>query len=396
MSKLNVVQFVPYYPPHKGGLETHAMEWAYFWSRKWYWRVFNVTTDIGPLETNKEKIFYENEEIGYIKDWVENLVVPGYEIISNFPVYKIWSKKYKLIRKYLSNQKIDFVITRTRFFLTSILGWRFAKKNKIPWIHIEHWSDYVKLNSKIKTLIARFYDKTFGKAVFLQADKIIWVSSAVKRFLRNSFNVETDKIIYRGLKTSWNADLEKNNLKQQFPGKIIVGFVGRLYKRKNVESLIKAYYQLKDEREKIKDEIQIVVVGDWEDYDRLKNLDTENLIYFIWGKALEETLEFQNQFDIHFHTSRPGGGLATTLLQAMYLGNLIVATPYEWANELINNWENGILLQDDTLEELKKWLVEWLDNLDKKEQYAQENQKIIKERFDWDKNIKKYYKLFNK
>jgi hypothetical protein len=89
------------------------------------------------------------------------LVVPSFEIISNFPVYKIWSKEYKLIIKYLKEKIYNsskssgaltsakfsgvltshrpsgaltspqpsptgegveqIIITRTRFFLTSFI-----------------------------------------------------------------------------------------------------------------------------------------------------------------------------------------------------------------------------------------------------------------------------------
>jgi hypothetical protein len=49
-------------------------------------------------------------------------VVPSLEIINNFPVYKIWDKKYKIIIKYLKEKNINIIITRTRFFLTSLIG----------------------------------------------------------------------------------------------------------------------------------------------------------------------------------------------------------------------------------------------------------------------------------
>jgi len=92
------------------------------------------------------------------------------------------------------------------------------------------------------------------------------------------------------------------DIHKKFPGKIIIWYIGRLYKRKNIESLIKAYYISPDE---IKKKIQVVVVGDWEDLERLKKMDTQKQIYFTWGKAFHEALAYQQQFDIHFHPSSP-------------------------------------------------------------------------------------------
>jgi glycosyltransferase involved in cell wall biosynthesis len=54
---------------------------------------------------------------------------------------------------------------------------------------------------------------------------------------------------------------------------------------------------------------------------------------------------------------------ATTLLQAMQLWCFIIATPYEWANEVIENWKNGILLNDDKVETFKNWIIKALENL---------------------------------
>jgi hypothetical protein len=48
------------------------------------------------------------------------------------------------LREWNKDEKI-IIQTHTRFFLSSFIGWLFAKYHKLKWIHIEHWSDYVKL-----------------------------------------------------------------------------------------------------------------------------------------------------------------------------------------------------------------------------------------------------------
>ena len=394
MKKTNIVQFLPYFPPHKWGLENYAEQWWKWWVKKWYWEVFNIVTNFNQEEifSKSEKIFFNSKEIWYKKDWVEILVVPSFEIINNFPVYKIWDKKFKLIKEYLKEKNIDVVITHTRFFLTSFVWWKFAKRNKIKWLHIEHGSDYVKLSSSLKNLISKIYDKTIWKRIFKSANILIWISNACKDFIQKEFVKRDVEVIYRWIEID-DKIAKDENLKKQFPWKIIIWFVWRLYKWKNIESLIKAYYKLD---EQIKEKIQLVIVWDGEDLERLKKLDIENKIYFTWWKSFEKALALQKQFDIHFHTSSPGWGLATTLLQAMYFWCFIVATPYEWAKEVIENWKNWILLKNDSVKEIKRWIIEWINNLYKKNEYAQINKKIIQEKFNWDENIKKYYNLFNK
>jgi len=391
--KINIVQFLPYFPPHKWWLETHSEQWWIYWKKNNLWEVYNIITDFNQeeqLEKN-ENIVFKNTVIWYKKDWVENLVCPSLEIINNFPIYKIWNKKYKLIIKYLEGENIDIAITRTRFFLTSFIWWIFAIKRKIRWIHIEHWSDYVKLNSKFKNLIAKIYDKLIWKWIFKKADVLVWVSNACKNFIQKEFVDREVEVIYRGL------DLPKiensNFLKSKLKNKIIVWFVWRLFKWKNIDTLIKAFYNLD---KKLKEKIQIVIVWDWEDFERLKKLDKENEIYFTWWKSFKEAIELQNEFDIHFHTSSPWWGLATTLIQAMALEKFIISTPYEWANEVIKNLENWILLKNDSLEEIKKWLEKWLEIFEEKKEIFWKNaRKVFEKEFNWNENILKYYKLFN-
>lgn len=391
---LNVVQFLPYFPPHKWWLETHADEWWKAWFNKSYWKVYNVITDIEQSNLLWEEIKYKWEVIWYISDWIYNLVSPSIEIIPNFPTYKPWTKKYKLITSYLEEKNIDIVISRTRFFLTSLSWWLFANKNNIRWCHIEHWSSYVKLNSNFKSVIAKLYDMTIWKWVFKKSDMLVWVSNACKNFINENFNDRDVTVIYRWFDFI-NMDLSSVNeeiLSQKFNWKIIVWFVWRLYKWKNVESLLKAFLLLDND---MKNKIQIVVIWDWEDYERLKEIDSKGQIYFTWWKLFKYALKLQSQFDIHFHTSSPGWWLAWTLVQWMNFAKIVVSTPYEWAKEIIANNQNWILLKDDSIEEMKKWLIEWIKLFEEWKSHKEANKVILKKEFSWDENIIKYYKLFN-
>ncbi len=142
------------------------------------------------------------------------------------------------------------------------------------------------------------------------------------------------------------------------------------------------------------DMIQIVIVWDGEDLERLQDLDTENKIYFTGWCSASEAYNLQDQFDIHIHSSSPGWWLATTLLQAMSLWKYIVATPYEWAKEVIENNKNGILLDDDKIESIMDWIIDALKNIEKREQYKKINKQLFHKDFDWNQNIVKYYELF--
>jgi len=402
--KQNIIQFSSYFPPHKWGLETVAEEIGINWSKNNLWEFVNVITDFeqkNELEKN-EKIIFDNEIIWYKKDNISHLVIPSFEIINNFPMYKFWDKKARLIFKYLKlitspqtspkgegvEQDLK-VLTHTRFFLPSLFWWIFARKNKIKWIHIEHWSDYVKLSSKLKTRLSIIYDKIFWVWIFKKADKVLAISEACRSFINKEFTRRKVNVFYRGVEIP-KIIKQKEDLKTKFNNKIIVWYIWRLYKWKNVESLIKSYYLLE---EYIKDKIQLVIVWDWEDFERLKKLDMENKIYFTWGQNFIDALSYQKQFDIHIHPSSPWWWLATTLLQAMFFWCFIIATPNEWAIEVIEDNKNWFLLKNDRIEEVKYWIEKSILNFDKKEEFAKVNFEIIQEKFSREKNIFNLYNL---
>lgn len=378
---MKIAQFLPYFPPHKWGLETNAEWFSKYFVSEWCWEILNLVFSVWQKEWIKE----------YEKDWYKVLVIPAFDIIPNYPIPKFWKKQYRDVIKQAKEYNPDIVITRTRFFISSFIWWLYAKKWYKKRVHVEHWSDYVQVSSWWKNKIAYFYDRVIWKWVFKKANTVIGVSNACKRFINKEFTKRDIHVIYRWLEIPAKLP-EVEDLHNKFKNKIIVGFIWRLYKWKNVESLINAYYNLDDN---IKNKIQVVVVGDGEDLKNLKMLDKDDKIYFTGWKPNNEALAYEKQFDIHIHTSNPWWGLATTLLQAMYFGALIIATPYEWATDILVDWENAIVLKDSSLEEIKKWLEEWIKLIWKKDDWTKRNKEIIENKFKWENNIKKFYDIFS-
>lgn len=379
---MKVAQFLPYFPPHKWWLETVAEEFAKYFVSEKCGEVLNVTFWVWQEKWVKE----------YEKDWYKVLVIPAFDIIPNYPVPKFRTKQYRNVIKKVKKWNPDVIQTHTRFFLATFLWWWRSKRWKKKWVHIEHGSDYIQVSSWFTNKVAYIYDRIIWKRVFKKADYIVPISNACKRFIEKEFWRKKDVwVIYRGLDIP-NKLPEVEDLHRKFKDKLIVWFIWRLYKWKNVESLVKAYYEISKE---LQDKIQIVVVWDWEDTDYLKSLDKDNKVYFTWWKQFLEALAYQRQFDLHMHTSNPWGGLATTLLQAMYFGCLIVATPNEGATDVLVNWENAIVLKDSSLEEIKRGLEEWIELIWKKKDWIEKNKKIIENQFQWEKNIKEFYSIYN-
>lgn len=378
---MKLLIFCPYYPPHIGGLESHADEFNKYLSQKEVGIV--VFTPRLPQDAPEQEIRHTGVRI---------IRFPAFEIIPNYPLPKFWNLKFWRLFLALFKERFDVVISRTRFFNTSLLALIYAKIKQVKWIHIEHGSAFVKLSSSFKTLIAKLYDYTFGWLIFRNSDLNISISKAVQKFV-NKFDKTESPIIYRGLDMdeidSINPDLE---LKEEYKNKVILVWTGRLYRWKGVKNSVEAIKSLPKE---IKNKIIFLIVGNGEDFERLKKIADDSII-FTGSLPRKKVIGILKIADVYIHSSEPGGGLSTSLLEAMYCDCAIIATSNEGANEFIRNGENGIMIENNSPEKIAMAIENLIPSKENRNNYSLNSQKLIQENFKWGNSILKYLSRLNK
>lgn len=380
MKKKNIIQFLPYFPPHKWGLETVAEEIWYYWNKENLGKCINVITNFEQKwehDSNKNIIF-QWENIGYIKNNIDHLVVPGFEIINNFPIYKFWTKKYKLIKRYLkdqikNNQHNFRVITHTRFFFTSLIWGIFAKKNNIKRVHIEHGSDYVKLSSKIKNFIAYIYDRIFGNRIFHKTYILLAISEACRSFIHSKFIKREIWVFYRWL------DMDIPNIKKIWDTQFI--FIWRLVKLKWVDLLIKAYQNIKTQK-------KLIIIGDWEEKENLEILAKWENIEFLWFKNRDFIVEFLTKNNCILVNPSYQEWLPTTVLEWLLTSNVVVASNV-WGTKEISQEKDLLLFDSWNKEDLQEKILFALKNYDNLKWKSKIH---VEEKFSWENNI---FKLYN-
>lgn len=384
---MKLLIFSPYYPPHSGGLESHSEEL----NRHLVKRGARILVFTPRLPKNTpEKETSERNQIRIIR-------FPAYEIISNYPL-PLWLPFFpslKFFRLFISlwKERPDIVISRTRFFNTSLLALVYAKLRKIPLVHIEHGSDFVQIASPISTFVAKIYDHTIGRIVFRFSDINISISKAVQKFVRN-FDKRESPIIYRGLDfASIDSTPIDTSIREKYAKKTVIVTAARLYKWKGIENTIEAIRSLP---ENIKSKIFFLIIGDGEDFDRLKKL-SQGLPIEMTGK-LERTnvIGTLKASDIYIHSSLPGGGLSTSLLEAMYCECAVIATSNEGADEIVEHDKNGIIIGQSSTKEIGIAIEKLAQDKMKREIFSTTAKRNVRERFSWDTSIGKYLELFQK
>lgn len=379
---MKLLVFSPYYPPHIGGLETHADEFNKYLSQKGVGIV--VFTPHIPISAPESEIRYNDVKI---------IRFPAFEIINNYPLPKFWSFKFWKLFNGLFGKKFDIVISRTRFFSTSLLALVYAKIKKVRWIHVEHGSDFVRLSSFFKTTIAKIYDLTFGFIIFKFSDLNISISEAVQKFVQK-FDKRISPVIYRGLDIDEIDKIQPDlETKEKFKDKIIISFVGRLYEWKGVENSILSIKSLPKE---IKEKIVFLIIGDGEDFNRLKEIaGSEKSIVMFRNLPREKAIGILKISDIYLHSAYSGGGLSTSLLEAMYCDCAVIATPNEGANEIIVNNETGIIISDNSQKNIADKITELFFSEEKRNSFSSQSQNLITKQFNWTSPINLYEEIFN-
>lgn len=342
------------YVPHVGGLETHVDELVKHLSTEYD---ITVVAPRIPSTAPLQEMRHGNVQI---------LRYPAWEVVQHFPVPNIFSKQFwKCIIK------SDVYMTRTRFFPNSLLGFIVSKMYGRPNVHVEHGSAHVTSSNKFINFIGRLIDHTYGRLIVQYSKECISISQTVQTFIAKVWKRNT-KIIRRGIEPVCPA--RKNQYE--------FVFVGRFVAWKGIFNLIEAF---KGSPHKLD------VFGYGQDQKQIEHITHDLPNITVHGKVSHaQAMKIKASAKYYVHSSLPGGGLSSSLMEALWVGTPALATPNEGANEVITI-QNGLLLKDHSVESLK----EGIQKIVKMEFNENKIKAAAHQEFSWVESVEQYKTVLN-
>ncbi|RMD57818.1 glycosyltransferase family 1 protein [Candidatus Woesearchaeota archaeon] len=353
--------FSHYFWPYAGGLEKYVLETSARLVERGH-EVVVVTASLPDLPS-RSRIRRVNV-----------LRVPCWHLFGKtfaIPKPRAWSL--------LRGMSPDVVITHTRFVPASFLGAIFAKRFRIPRIHIEHGATHTGKKPFIYS-VNILYDHTIGWFVLKSADVIAAVSDAARAFVKHLCG-RGSVLLHNAINTSFFHPVRA---KKPVKGDMIL-FIGRLIEAKGVQDLFEAARGI---------DATVVIAGSGNYERELARIAPDNVVFL--GEVNEKQVRSLLSCADVFVNPSYAEGLPTSVLEAGAMGVPTIATDVGGTREIIDDGVNGYLVPKGDVEALRDRIVRVLKNKRKAKMMAARLRSKVVKRFDWESTVEKLERLAQK
>lgn len=289
---------------------------------------------------------------------------------------------------YCRDQGIDVI--HTHEYKTDVIAAWLKPRVPAKWVSTFH-------SANAGNLKLKFYQALAYRAL-KKADRVMTVSPHQKELLlEKGIPSAILTVLPNGVDTEMFAPTgNEENLRAEWgiPGDaVVLGFVGRLSKEKNIPLLLEAFSQVVQEHKKL----FLILAGEGPERKNVEKLISElglqekaRLVGF-----LENTVPFYSSIDL-FVQSSDTEGMPNTVLEAMAMGLPVVATEVGGVGELIQNNEEGFLVPAGDAGRLAQSMIKLIESPTLREEMGKEGRAKVVQQFSFDARVKKLEELYEK
>ena len=340
-----ICMFAANYLPHVGGIENYT----YHLSKELISMGHSVTVVTSNLYDN---LAHEcSEKIDVYR-------MPCYSLIGDrYPVCKI-NKEFKKIEEKLRKYKFDLIVIHARFYIHSIYAARFACKQGIRCITIEHGTSHLSMNNMLLdfgvriwehgiTAVLKRYCKHFYGACKLSCEWSKHFGINSEGVLSNAVDIEDIR-----LKMNWSVF----NYRKEYnisDNDLVICYTGRIIPEKGIMQLIMAFNELRLLNS------YLFVAGDGPMLSELMKEKNDRVI-FLGAIDYAHVISLLKDSDI-FCLPSVSEALSTSILEAIATNTLVITTKRGGATELLTDRSYGIIMESNSVEEIKEAILNALD-----------------------------------
>lgn len=376
--KKRVCIFSAQYLPSSYGVEKYTFHLAEKLSEKGI-EVTIITSDLYGA-----KVYEENGNVRIFR-------LPAYGLMNNrFPIIK-YNREFRTKIKEIFTAKYDLCITNTRFYPLSLLGAVMGRKHAKRNILIEHGTSHIEMGNRMVKYCGEMYEHFITFLVKQNVRDFYGVSKDCNQWLEH-FGIRAKGVLNNAIDKkeidAIGADKSHEKLKEM-QGNLLITFTGRLIKEKGVLPLIRAFQSIEEKYPYIR----LVIAGDGPLMAELKEKCGRNV--FLMGRiSFEEVIDILRESDIFCFPSEYAEGMPTSLLEAAVCQNSIISTRCGGATEIVPDESYGILLKDNSEEEIRNALEKMLTDDEYRKRTARKVCLHVENNFVWEKIADKVCKEF--
>ncbi|MGN6617193.1 MAG: glycosyltransferase family 4 protein [Ilyomonas sp.] len=295
-------------------------------------------------------------------------------------------KDFLFALKLMRKQRPDVIITN--FAANDIMlfaSWLIGIKKRVCYFHTmvqQHIEDYGKLDWRQRINIFR---KGFA---FRLATHMLPSTNASKKDLVRYYKVKKEKafVFPNALPDTIIRNRSEDNT---------VGFLGRLHRSKGVDVLINAFKKINENN----NDCHLVIVGKGPCENELKalvrQLSLEDKIIFKGAIAYDEVKIFLSTLVCLVVSSRMDN-LPTVALEAFSVATPVIGSNAGGIPDIISSGENGLLFENENIEQLAKQLEYLLKNKELRNFMSHNARKTFEEKYCIDQLLPRFENLLEK
>ncbi len=309
-----------------------------------------------------------------------NLIGKNFDINSGQGIYKYSGELLNLLKRKKYEVRINQNGVINHVQQPELIWGSLFKKNLVTTIH-----DIIPLVYGERKFLFRIFFYFSCLLSCIKSKRVIVVSESTKKDVIRWFPFVKHKIkvIYEGI-DSHKFYSDKKSIHKKF----IIGYIGGLGKRKNIEFILRLAKEFQNNKK-----VLFKIAGKGPELDRLLKLKEKmrlNNVNFVGFIPEEKLNKFYNSLDIFiFPSLYEGFGLP--VLEAMACGIPTIVSNNSSLPEIVR--DSGILINSKDTQRLSKIIINLIKNKKRLKEFSKKAIKISKE-FNWNKTMDGTIKVY--